>query len=79
MPLDTDARNALQSLGVAFPKANAKAALVGLSPGTGFTLYQPQNDTLGLHEWLGLNLSRSSGMYASEQQFVEVRADHIHS
>ena len=64
---------------VKFPSANAKASLVGLLPGTAFNLYQPQNDTLGLHEWLGLNLSRSSGMYASQQQFVEVGATRTHT
>lgn len=46
---------------------------MGLQASNNFILYQPQNDTLALHEWIGLNLSRSTGEYASPQQFVEVR------
>lgn len=67
-----DARNALQSLTLTFPKAGPKVGFVGLDKDDKFVLYQPQNDTLGLHEWLGLNLSRSTGEYASQQQYVEV-------
>ena len=39
-------------------------------------MYQPQNDTLGLHEWLGLNLTRSTGEFAVQSQYVEVRSPH---
>lgn len=72
--LPADSRNELQSLTVKLPKADGKERLVGLHSGNAFILYQPQNDTLALHEWLGLNLTRSTGRFAAQQQFVEVRA-----
>ena len=77
--MSADARNALQSLTVKIPKDAGKAHFVGLTSSNDFILYQPQNDTLALHEWIGLNLSRSTGEYASPQQFVEVRTRWVHT
>lgn len=55
------------------PKGDGKEHFVGLDRANSFILYTPQNDTLGLNEWLGLNLTRASGQFAAGQQFVEVR------
>ena len=47
-------------------------ALGGLPADNNWVLRGVQNDTLGLHEFLAMNLSRALGWWAPRTQYIEV-------
>ena len=47
-------------------------ALGGLPADNNWVLRGVQNDTLGLHEFLAMNLSRGLGWWAPSTQYIEV-------
>lgn len=56
-------------------------ALGGLPADNGWVLRGLQNDTMGLHEFLAMNISRGAGWWAPRNQYIEVCCadkDHMH-
>lgn len=53
-------------------KVDNNEALGGLPADNGWVLRGVQNDTLGLHEFLAMNISRGAGWWAPRTQFTEV-------
>lgn len=47
-------------------------ALGGLPADNGWALRGLQNDTMGLHEFLAMNISRGAGWWAPRTQYIEV-------
>ena len=48
-------------------------ALGGLPADNGWVLRGLQNDTLGLHEFVAMNISRGAGWWAPRTQYIEVK------
>eukprot|EP00887_Chlorella_sp_A99_P000219 scaffold13.g219.t1 len=50
------------------------ARFLGMPKGSSWSLYGPQNDTMGFHDWLGFHLYRQTGAWASRTQYAELFA-----
>lgn len=48
------------------------ARFLGMPKGSSWSLYGPQNDTMGFHDWLGFHLYRQTGAWASRTQYAEL-------
>ena len=53
-------------------KVTNNEALGGLPADNGWVLRGLQNDTMGLHEFLAMNISRGAGWWAPRTQYIEV-------
>ena len=47
--------------------------IAGLATAKTWVLRGPQNDTLGLHEFLAMNLSAGTGLWTPHTRYTEVR------
>ena len=45
---------------------------MGMPKSKDWIIYGQENDTFGLHQWLGYNLSRATGEYAARTAYLEV-------
>ena len=63
-------RNKIKSYGIKFPESGR---FLGMPKRRNWILYAQQLDPFGVKNWLGFNLSRGTGEYASSTQFAEVK------
>lgn len=61
-------RNKLRSYNVYLPD---QSPFLGLPSEKKFALYQPQNDTLGLRQWLAFTLARDTGEFNPRSTYIE--------
>lgn len=68
--MTAELRNQILQYAVKLPDA---ARFLGMPKRKHWILYGQELDPFGLKNWLGFNLSRGTGEYASSTQFAEVR------
>lgn len=67
--MHAERRNNIKSFAIKLPESNR---FLGMPSRKNWILYAQQLDPFGVKNWLGFNISRGTGEYASSTQFVEV-------
>ena len=71
----TEQRNQIFQYAIKLPESDS---FIGLPSRKHYIMYAQELDPFGIKNWLGFNLSRGTGEYASSTQFAEVSVQISH-